>query len=138
MNDFLQSLRSSTARNQRTGITRKSQDHEYHSANQHYQYYNGYYNNNAAQPAQPYPAQPYPATQTAVQSDDHNISSLLLATIESLSRQVETLVTSQNQLIAAQEKTASVIGRQTRAIEKIVAHIDTLPDNWIEKSQEFS
>lgn len=120
MNDFLQSLRSSSQRSARTGMTRRAQDHHFHSVNQRFQFYS---ENNSTEP-QSYPAPEYYPKQSASDGEDHNVSSLLLHTIENLSQQIESLTKKQTQLIAAQEKTADVIGRQTRALETIIENVD--------------
>lgn len=124
MNDFLQNLRTGNQQSQRSGMTRKAYDHTYHSANQQYQYYN----------TPPGKAnQSYPAEQYIPRGENDMPTSLLLHSVENLSQQIGKLAENQDHLIEVQKKTASIIERQTIAIENIIKHLELSPKKIIKK-----
>ena len=109
MNDFLQTLRSGHMEKQRAPMTRRSYDEAFYNSGPKYQYVN--------RPAPPYQP-PVRAPEVAAEP------SRLLAAFDALSGHMETLAVNQKYLIDAQEKTADMIERQVRAIEKILDHFN--------------
>lgn len=128
MNDFLQSLRNGQAEKQRTPKTRKNFDNNYHyTSPSRFQSYGGGYQPNRNQQMKR-PSVPPQQTGNQLPMEDDTVTSMLAEAIESLSRHIETLSKNQDYLVAVQERTADMMERQALAIEKIVAHLDMIPD----------